>query len=144
MEACSMKYSGPRILQGLIWTELLVRSRKANNSMFSASLPELSYKMTQGGRNTYFWVPVLKFNGFLPLWRNRRCSSRGRKVIQGPRRRSQELVEGQPDRGRGKRQGGNMRGRDWTAIESWFGLWLVLKPLESPYALVLSSVKWGE
>lgn len=64
---------------------------------------------TRGKKHMYFRVPVLKFNGPLSLWR--RCSSRGKKVIRGPRGRAQEPVEGQTDRRRGQRQGGNMWGQ---------------------------------
>lgn len=50
MEIFSVKELEPSILSGIVWIEPLVRHRKANNSMFSASLPELSYYTTQGAK----------------------------------------------------------------------------------------------
>lgn len=47
VEMLSVKELELSILPGLVSTESLIRPRKANNSMFSASLCELSYYMAQ-------------------------------------------------------------------------------------------------
>lgn len=60
MKMLSVKELEPSILPRLVWTEPLVRPRKANNSMFSASFPELSYETAQGAKkNTTQRLSVL-------------------------------------------------------------------------------------
>lgn len=60
MEMVSMKESESNILKGLIWTEPLLRPRKANNSMFTASLPKHSYYIAEWAKkHKAQFIPIL-------------------------------------------------------------------------------------